>query len=152
MEAPKHILIVDDEKELVAFLRSLFASRGYRVSSALDGEEGMRQLRSGDPDLLILDMNMPRMGGVEFYTRICTHYGRSRFPVLVLTAIEGLSDFFEEALVDAFVTKPFQVADLLGKVDELVSGGGRPEILLAADETPLASELERVLNEDGPRA
>lgn len=145
MDAQKHIAIVDDEKEFVEFLRTLLVPRGYRVTVAYNGQEGLRQIQKGDPDLLILDMSMPQMGGVELYTQLCSRYGRARFPVIVLTALEGLNDFFEGALIDAFMTKPFRVAELLETVENILSGARRIRVLLLGGETPLAAKIGDLL-------
>ncbi len=148
MESKKHILIIDDEKEFVEFLRTLLVPRGFRVTMAFNGQEGLKMLQKGDPDLLILDMSMPHMGGVEFYTHICSRYGRSRFPVIVLTALEGLSDFFESALVDAFLTKPFRVAELLETIEGILSGNRRLRALLLGAPTPLGEKVGDVLTQE----
>lgn len=141
----KHILIIDDEAGFVEFVSALLLSRGYRVSSASNGQEGLKRLKSGDPDLLILDMTMPKMGGVEFYTRICSQYGRTRFPVIVLTALDGLNAFFQAALVDSFMTKPFQIGRLMAEVDRLLSGASKPLVLLADDDTAESARIREAL-------
>ncbi len=133
MTDEKRILIAEDEEGFADFLESLLKSRGYRVTVTHDGEEGLKELSKGDPDLMILDMRMPKIGGVELYTRICKPYGRSRFPVIILTALEGLSDFFREIMVDAFLTKPVDANELLKKVDALIRSEGNPVLYHLSD-------------------
>jgi len=142
----KKILIVDDEKSLVEFIESVLVTKGHKVSTAYDGQEALRKLSHGDPDLMLLDVSMPKMGGMELYSQICTRYGRSRFPVIVLTALDALTDFFEEALVDRFVTKPFKVKELLDTIDLLLTDAGRPQVWII-DSRPEAQKLA-----DGIRA
>lgn len=141
----KHILVVDDEKEFVELIESLLSGHGHRVSTARNGAEGLSRLKRGDPDLMVLDMNMPRMGGVELCERIASEWGRPRFPVIVLTGVEGLADFFSGALIDAFLTKPVSVAALLKSVEALLGNGGRESVWLAADPGGLSDRLSAAL-------
>jgi len=141
----KKILIVDDEISLVEFLESLLTSRGHKVAVAHNGEDGLKKISQGDPDLLILDVTMPKMGGVQLYSKICSRYGRSRFPVIVLTALEGITDFFEGALVDRVMTKPFKVKELLDSIDQLLAGTGRQLIWLVDESEVEAERISGVL-------
>lgn len=157
--ANKNVLIVDDEKDFAEFVQSLLVERGYAVDIARDGQEGLSRIRASRPDLLILDMNMPKMGGIELYAKISSRYGRTPFPVIILTALGELSDFFQDALVDAFLTKPFQVTELLRAVERLLSGHSQPVVFLAGgpEETrrirdALTGERFRVVDVDGPAA
>ena len=95
MEANKKILIVDDEADLTQIIGFLFTSKGFEVQTAGDGVEALQKVFVFRPDLIILDMNMPRMGGIEFYNKICGSNGKPMFPVMVLTAranIQGYRD------------------------------------------------------------
>lgn len=120
----KKILIIDDEISFVELVESILVRKGYEVSCAFDGKEGLKKLKDYMPDLLILDINMPKMNGIELYSKICKSYSRTTitpFPVLVVTAREELRSFFEDIEADGFLSKPFEVQDLLNKVEKLLN-------------------------------
>jgi DNA-binding response OmpR family regulator len=137
----KKILIVEDEVGFAEFLRALLESRGYKVTTASNGDDALKKLKSGDPDLMILDMQMPGMGGIQVYTKICTRHGRSRFPVIVNTAMTELSGFFNDVMVDVFVTKPVNADRLLKHVERLLSGEDDPKVVLIDREGRESSEI-----------
>ncbi|MEI6438323.1 MAG: response regulator [Candidatus Omnitrophota bacterium] len=114
MSAKGLILIIDDEVDLREMLQFKFEAEGYQVVTACDGVDGLEKLEGIKPNLIILDMNMPRMGGIEFYNRICGNDGKPRYPVLVLTARANLESLFKDFAIDGFMTKPFD-ADILAK-------------------------------------
>ena len=86
MSEQKNILLIDDEINLQQLMKITLNSRNYHVETANNGLEGLEILKSMKPDLIILDMNMPKMGGLEFYQKICYGKDRPKYPVLVLTA------------------------------------------------------------------
>lgn len=113
-----HVLIVEDEAGLLEILEVNFASAGYRVTTALDGVAAWRAFDSEHPDLLVLDLNLPKMSGFRLLELVRSE---SEVPVLILTAY----DFAEAEEVarhrpDAFVNKPFEVRDLITTADRLV--------------------------------
>lgn len=113
----KTILIIDDEVDLQQLVKIALKSQGYHIETANNGLEGLEKLRNITPHLIILDMNMPKMGGVEFYQRICAGASHPKFPVLILTARANMEQFFKEFNIDGFMAKPFEVDDLLKEVD-----------------------------------
>jgi DNA-binding response OmpR family regulator len=141
----KDILVVDDERTFAEFVRSVLVERGHDVRTAHDGKEGLERIRSKAPDLLVLDISMPRMGGIELYTRIASPYGRTPFPVLVLTAVGELNDFFTTVLVDGFITKPFQIGDFLARVDAALSGATEPLVYLVDEPTEESEAVHHAL-------
>src|SRR5678815_5645894 len=80
----KRILIVDDEQSIRATVAMLLATRGYETSSAEDGFDALLQMRSRVPELVISDLNMPRMSGFEFLSVV-----RRRFPEVLVIAMSG---------------------------------------------------------------
>ena len=80
------VLLIDDEQNTRETRRDFLACEGYDVVTAASGEEGLERLAAGDPDLIVLDMQMPGMGGQGFLQRI-SEGGRPRLPVLVLTVV-----------------------------------------------------------------
>ncbi|MFO0847362.1 MAG: response regulator [Gemmataceae bacterium] len=132
MAEPKTILIVDDDRELVDGLRAVLERQGYRVIQAHDGHQGKQQVYNQRPDLMILDMMMPRMGGYP----VLEHFkGKPDAPpIIMMTANEGSRHkaYAEYLGVIDYLRKPFATERLLAAVDkalkpvspELVEGEG----------------------------
>jgi DNA-binding response OmpR family regulator len=121
----KRILIVDDEPNIVVPLEFLMKREGYDVAVAVDGQAALDALERGAPDLVILDVMLPRMSGFEVCRKIRAdpRYGALR--ILMLTA-KGRDSEVEKGLglgADAYVTKPFSTRDLVAKVRALLGGG-----------------------------
>jgi DNA-binding response OmpR family regulator len=111
----KTILVVDDEPEIVRFVRAYLEDAGYRVVSASDGQQALFVARHEKPDLVILDLMMPGMDGWDFIRR----YRQERdTPVVVLTARVEESDQVQglELGADDYVTKPFSPRALVARV------------------------------------
>src|SRR5215467_13435830 len=110
------ILIVEDEPNMVAGLRDNFEFEGFQVATALDGVEGLEQALKISPDLVILDVMMPRMSGLDVCKQLKAR--RPSMPIIMLTArgqevdkVVGL-----ELGADDYVTKPFSIRELLARV------------------------------------
>lgn len=111
----KKILVVDDEKTLREFVSRNLAARGFQVFSAANGLEALAIFQSRSLDLIILDLMMPHMDGLETCRRIRQ---ASTVPIIVLTALGEEADkvaAFDEG-ADDYLTKPFGVAELLARV------------------------------------
>ncbi len=127
MSESKTILVIDDEADLVFLLQSILTHQGYHVVTARNGQEGLTRLKSTIPHLIILDMNMPKMGGIAFYHAIADRKsGNARYPVLVLTARSNLEKLFTEFHVDGFMTKPFEIEDLLSEIRAILTKHAEP--------------------------
>lgn len=116
----KTILIIDDETNLAGLIKHELAAKGYSVILASDGQEGINKLKIVTPDLIILDINMPGMSGLEFYRRIMTSDGQAMFPVLVLTSRAEFQEVFDDIHAAGFLPKPFHMTELLTKVDDIL--------------------------------
>ncbi|OVE74445.1 hypothetical protein BVX94_00295 [bacterium B17] len=114
------ILLIDDDPSLLLTLSDFLSFEGYEIVTASSGEEGLERLNTLDPDLIILDMSMPGMGGVGFLKQISTATGKPSHPVLVLTARANMAEFFSDMDVDGFIAKPCDPADLLMEVGRIV--------------------------------
>jgi two-component system KDP operon response regulator KdpE len=112
---PGRILVVDDESQITRVLRAALSAQGYDVRTANDPEEGLRLFRDWPPDLVITDLMMPTMSGVEVCRLIRT---QSATPVLVLSVREHERSKVEalDAGADDYVTKPFSIQELLARV------------------------------------
>jgi len=120
MNHPKTILVIDDDVDLQELIKMTLRSQGYHVAGAGNGLEGLEQLKTLKPDLIILDINMPKMGGVEFYGMICDLQGKPRYPVLVLTARANMETLIKQFDIQGFMPKPFEIDDLLKKVASII--------------------------------
>jgi two-component system, OmpR family, KDP operon response regulator KdpE len=109
------ILTIDDDSDLVALLRTSLQMEGYRVLWAKDGVEGLRILQDERPDLVLLDLMLPRMDGWETCRRIREH---SDIPIIMLTAVSGEVNLLRglELGADDYVIKPFSVVELKARI------------------------------------
>ncbi len=109
------VLIVDDEEALRNFMRRNLEARGFRVLTAADGMEALHQFEQHRPDLIVLDLLMPRLDGMEVLRRIRR---KDTTPIIVLTALDDEGDKITalEQGADDYLTKPFSVGELLARV------------------------------------
>jgi two-component system KDP operon response regulator KdpE len=110
-----NILVVDDEPQIRRVLRSSLSTRGYAITEAKTGEEALESLRKERPDLILLDMNMPGMGGIE----TCREIRRgSDAPIIMLTVRNAERDKVAalDAGADDYVVKPFGIEELLARI------------------------------------
>jgi two-component system KDP operon response regulator KdpE len=115
MSQSQRILVVDDEPQITRVLRRSLAARGYEIQVAGEGEEALEIFNAWKPDLVITDLSMPNMGGLE----LCRHIrAGSQTPIIVLS-VKGEERTKVEALdagADDYVTKPFGMDELLARV------------------------------------
>ena len=116
MGMPAHIVVVDDDEEIRASLRRSLAFEGFKVTLAADGEEALRRVRDESPDLLVLDIMMPGLDGLEVVRRV--RRAVDRLPIILLPArdavpvrVAGL-----ETGADDYLVKPFAFSELLARI------------------------------------
>ena len=116
MEEKKKILIVEDERAIVEILKFNLAREGYETLEALDGEAGLQLGLTGDPDLILLDVMLPKMNGFDICAKL--RDAGSTVPIIMLTAREEETDkvFGLEAGADDYMKKPFSMRELLARV------------------------------------
>ncbi|MGH2813496.1 MAG: response regulator [Actinomycetota bacterium] len=121
------ILIVDDDPAIRRLLNHSLELEGYLVATASDGEEALDQLPVVDPDVVVLDIMMPRMNGLDVLERIRRDPDTADLPVILLTAKSAKEDVWEgwQRGVDYYMTKPFDVEELLRFIEYVLSGGDR---------------------------
>jgi two-component system KDP operon response regulator KdpE len=113
-----HILIVDDEPRIVNFLRSKLKASGYEVLTASNGVEGLEQAQAQEPDLIVLDLLMPKMDGLEMLKQLRTF---SVVPVIVLTAKGADTDRIKglQLGADDYLPKPFNPDELVARIETI---------------------------------
>ena len=116
MEEKKTVLIVEDEKGIVDILRFNLEKEGYAVLTAYDGETGLALAQEKNPDIILLDVMLPKMNGFDV-CRILRENGSS-VPVIILTAREEETDkvLGLELGADDYITKPFSMRELMARV------------------------------------
>jgi two-component system, OmpR family, KDP operon response regulator KdpE len=153
MNQQQRILVVDDEPQLTRVLRRSLLSHGYEVQVASDGDEALTTFNAWKPDVVITDLAMPNMSGLELCRRL---RARSSVPVIVLSA-KGEERVKVEALdagADDYVTKPFGMDELLARVrvvlrrPRLAEGPEEGSILLGDFHVDLASRSVTVREEE----
>jgi DNA-binding response OmpR family regulator len=127
MAAPttqQHILVIEDEPAVQMLLQKQLTASGFRVTIAGDGLDGLMKLETLKPDLMICDVMMPNLDGIEFVKAIKNNNKTQKIPVIFLTAKTDPRSMIEGINVGArfYVTKPFQLDDLLGKIRRALSG------------------------------
>jgi two-component system alkaline phosphatase synthesis response regulator PhoP len=123
MRTGNHVLVVDDEPAIVEIVRDYLADAGYRVSTAHSGEEALRQVRSIRPDLIVLDLGLPGLDGLDVAGAIRQSY---RIPIIMLTARSDEADRVVglELGADDYVVKPFSPRELLARVRAVLRRSG----------------------------
>jgi DNA-binding response OmpR family regulator len=109
------IMIVDDDEDLSTYLKQELEIEGYNVMVSKDGQEGLMKIRQIEPDLVILDWEMPKMAGIDVLKRLRTN---SEIPVLMLTAKAEVKDRVQGIDLGAndYLVKPFELDELLARI------------------------------------
>jgi two-component system alkaline phosphatase synthesis response regulator PhoP len=166
--ASECILLVEDEESIVELVRYNLVREGYVVHAALSGEEGLSLVRTAKPDLILLDIMLPEIGGVEVCRRLRREEPTMNTPIIMLTARGEESDIVAglEAGADDYVTKPFSprvlmarvraalrrrsepapTADAIITVNDLVIHPGRHEVTFAGQRIDLTHTEFRILH------
>ncbi len=120
---PARVLVVDDNLDSVSIMRTMLESGGYTVSVATSGAEALAEAKANPPDVILLDVIMPGMGGLEVLTELKNKYGTGQIPVILVTAKTQDDDVMQgyQSGADYYIPKPFTAKQLLYGV-ELVLG------------------------------
>jgi DNA-binding response OmpR family regulator len=118
----KKILIADDDPNMLLLISAVLARGNYQVSQATTGDAALHQARSEMPDLVVLDVMMPGIDGVEVCRRIKGDPGMRAIKVIMVTAKASSKDIETglSAGADFYITKPFKIAELSTKIKELI--------------------------------
>ena len=117
----KHVLVVDDDSEIVETIAVALRSRGMKVSTAFDGNQGIAYAETKTPDLMILDLMMPRRSGFLVLERLRQN-SETQMPIIMITGNEGMRHrkYAELLGVDDYIQKPFTMDRLLQAVSKIL--------------------------------
>ncbi len=119
----KKILVIEDEKDMSYAVTLQLEAKGYEVITAFDGMEGLDKARMKKPDLIILDLMLPKLDGYKVCRMLKFDEKYKNIPIILFTARAQDSDkkTGREVMADAYITKPFKPAALLDKIQELLA-------------------------------
>ena len=125
MPGKKQILVVEDELQVRTLLAKLLEKNDYEVATAEDGLEAMKFLEEKRPDLMLVDVMMPRLDGFSLVKAVRFRKENRMIPIIFLTAKTDARSMIEGINVGAkfFLTKPFQIGDVLAKIKKALEGG-----------------------------
>lgn len=123
MNNKKKILLVDDEQDMVYAVKMQLEASGFKVLTAQDGQEGLDKARKENPDLIILDLMLPRIDGYKVCRMLKFDEKYKNIPVIIYTARAQEADekLGYEVGANAYMTKPFDPRKLLAKINELLN-------------------------------
>ena len=141
------ILVADDSPAVRDILQMSLETLGYSVVLAEDGERAMERIRKERPDLIIVDVMMPKVNGFQICRRVKSDPGTSKTPVILLTARSGHEDVFwgKDCGADEYITKPFRTQELEQAIERLMKERGAPD----RPQPDTADERRRQLQEGG---
>ena len=127
----KYVLIVDDDPDLVETVCMMLEDKGYEVGKAYDGVEGEEAIKERQPDLLVLDVMMPREGGIQMYRELKTDDELKEIPVIMLSAIAKKTFFHSQQVLNtyrgqkvpepaAYIEKPPETEELLQILEQCI--------------------------------
>ncbi|NCO34227.1 MAG: two-component system response regulator [Armatimonadetes bacterium CG2_30_59_28] len=118
----RKILVTDDEMPVVRIIKTNLELEGFQVVTAFNGEEALSQVQTEKPDLVILDVMMPKMDGWEVLARLKGDPATEDLPVVMLTALSQIEDMDRGARLgnDCYLTKPFDPTELISMVRRLL--------------------------------
>src|SRR5688572_25497542 len=123
----KKIVIAEDDDAIAHMVNMSLGDAGFLCLRARDGDEALKLVKAHDPDLLVLDVMMPRVDGLEVARRLKADVMWSRTPILMLTALAGIDDQVQglEAGADAYMAKPFDLREMGARVKALIRSARR---------------------------
>ncbi|MBD3609973.1 MAG: response regulator [Gammaproteobacteria bacterium] len=124
MEMSGKIMVIDDSKTIRRSAETLLNKEGYEVITATDGFESLAKVVESKPDVIFIDIMMPRLDGYQTCALIKHNPNYKQIPIVMLTSKDGLFDRARGKVVgaDSYVTKPFTREDLLGAINEVLPG------------------------------
>ena len=127
----KRVLCIEDEPEMIDLVKLILGRKGFEVTGANGGREGLATIAREKPDLVLLDLMMPDMDGWEVYQQLKAHEALKTIPVIVVTAKAQSIDKvlgLHIAKVDDYITKPFGPQELLDSIDKVLERGKETDL------------------------
>ena len=144
------ILVIDDDDQLRKSFHKLLAEEGYRCTSATSGEEGLKEIQKEIPDLVILDVRLPGMSGLETFQAIQEF--EPKLPVIIMTAYATTANAIEATKMGAFdyILKPFEIPDMLTVVEQALETSRFMRTPVELDVTPDKASGEAIIGHSKP--
>lgn len=116
----RRILVIEDDDDMRELIASVLEGDGYRAIVAPDGEDGLKVAEAAHPDLILLDVMLPKISGVDVCRKLSQNQRTSDIPVIMLTVKKDLSIKLSSYIAGArrYLTKPFDASDLLGEIHQ----------------------------------
>ena len=114
----KTILLVEDDKNQLLLYKQELSHEGYNIITAEDGQEAVKKVKEYTPDLIVMDINMPKMNGIESIGKILSDH--KKIPIIINTAYSSYKDDFMSWSADAYVIKSSDLKELKDKIKELL--------------------------------
>lgn len=152
----KTILVVDDEEDVRRYLSMALMDAGFRVITAEDGFEALEKVKSDTPDLISLDLVMPKKSGIKFYRELIKNKKWAKIPVLVVTGHArdelGKADLKELTMSGPgiYLEKPVKPPNYIAAIKKLIGMETSDEEQAAADQVEIQSELKNIIDEADP--
>jgi DNA-binding response OmpR family regulator len=126
MSAVARVLVVEDDAGTQTLLRKQLTAKGFEVTVARNGLDGLMQLEGMLPDVIVCDINMPELDGIGFVRAIKAKNETRKIPVIFLTASNDARHMVDGINVGArfYLTKPFELNELIWKINRVLGGGG----------------------------
>jgi two-component system response regulator VicR len=115
------ILIVDDDRYIVEVAKVALEIEGHEVISAFDGEEAIAKVMHEFPNLIILDLLMPKMDGWEAYKQLKEYSKTTHIPIIIISALEERKGMTEDMEVEDYIEKPFEINDLVNRIKRVLA-------------------------------
>jgi len=114
----KTILLVEDDKNQLLLYKQELSHEGYNIITAEDGQEAVKKVKEYTPDLIVMDINMPKMNGIESIGKILSDH--KKIPIIINTAYSSYKDDFMSWSADAYIIKSSDLTELKDKIKELL--------------------------------
>lgn len=143
MAEKKTVLVVEDEEDILALLHFNLVKAGYKVDCAADGEEGLRKIAENQPDIMLLDLMLPGIGGLDICRKLRADEKTATLPIIMLTARGEEADVVQglELGADDYMTKPFSIKILLARIQTVLKRHSEGETLDPSEEL-ICGELQ----------
>jgi DNA-binding response OmpR family regulator len=117
------LLIVDDDKDIVEILSKKLSEAGYAISAAFDGEEALAKVKEDNPDIILLDLMMPKLNGFEVLKQVRQNFQDKWRPVIIISAKTELDSFkaCHKLEADHYLTKPCSIEKIIQGIETMIS-------------------------------